>query len=572
VTITGEIVAPDIKLTPGAAPGVPAEGQVYYDSTDHTLKFRDASAWISCAAIVSMHAFGSTPNDDGATISGGQLTLQPADTTHSGGVTAIAQTFGGVKTFSQIISPILNNTNGTLSTDICVKLGTSNTGTLDALAKLLSIRSAIGGTEVEKMYVGASGNIVVADADAYTAIKGTSTGANGVWGISNAGNAVRGDGGAGGAAGGYFTAYGGYGVYGSSQTTGVYGTSGSGHGVKGVTTGGGGIAVWGVSSGSNGPAVKGESSSYFGVVATGTGNYSALQVTPRASLPSSVENGAVTIRDDGSFNWYANGTWKTLSGSGSTDVTLAAIGATPNANGASLVGQILNLQPASISFGGAMTTAAQSFAGAKTFTAAAVVQAPYAAVTDVYLKVGSSTADASVLAGAKLLSARTGIGGTEVEYFSVSKSSTTSGTVNCTPPSTGAADVLVKAGTSTADGSVNAAAKLLSVRTGVGGTEIEQLYVVKGGAINQQGTDSSATPGAATINKATGISAIASGSSTCTITNSLATTSSRILITWLGDHGAARSWVARAAGSFTVMLSSNAATNTSFAWEVSALA
>jgi hypothetical protein len=137
---------------------------------------------------------------------------------------------------------------------------------------------------------------------------------------------------------------------------------------------------------------------------------------------------------------------------------------------------------------------------------------------------------------------------------------------------TGASDVCIKVGTSTADGSVNATAKLLSVITGITGTETTQVYFTKGGTINQQGTDSSATPGNATINKATGISAILLGSASVTITNSLATASSRILITWLGDHGAARSWVVRAAGSFVVTLSSVAAASTPFAWEVSALA
>lgn len=49
-------------------------------------------------------------------------------------------------------------------------------------------------------------------------------------------------------------------------------------------------------------------------------------------------------------------------------VSIAAIGSSPNANGMTLTGQQLNLQPANASFGGVVTTAAQSFAGAKTFT------------------------------------------------------------------------------------------------------------------------------------------------------------------------------------------------------------
>ena len=51
-------------------------------------------------------------------------------------------------------------------------------------------------------------------------------------------------------------------------------------------------------------------------------------------------------------------------------VTLSAIGGTANANGATLTGQVLNLQPADASFGGVVTTGTQTFAGAKTFTSA----------------------------------------------------------------------------------------------------------------------------------------------------------------------------------------------------------
>ena len=50
-------------------------------------------------------------------------------------------------------------------------------------------------------------------------------------------------------------------------------------------------------------------------------------------------------------------------------VTLSAIGSTANANGATLTGQVLNLQPANASFGGVVTTGSQTLAGEKTFTA-----------------------------------------------------------------------------------------------------------------------------------------------------------------------------------------------------------
>ena len=57
--------------------------------------------------------------------------------------------------------------------------------------------------------------------------------------------------------------------------------------------------------------------------------------------------------------------WTSLPSSGVT--TLAAIGSVPNANGASISSTTLNLQPASAGYGGVVTTAAQTFAGAKTF-------------------------------------------------------------------------------------------------------------------------------------------------------------------------------------------------------------
>ena len=55
------------------------------------------------------------------------------------------------------------------------------------------------------------------------------------------------------------------------------------------------------------------------------------------------------------------------SGGGGGSISLAAIGSTPNANAATLTGTVLNLEPASASFGGVVTTGTQTFAGQKTF-------------------------------------------------------------------------------------------------------------------------------------------------------------------------------------------------------------
>ena len=51
-------------------------------------------------------------------------------------------------------------------------------------------------------------------------------------------------------------------------------------------------------------------------------------------------------------------------------LSLSAIGGTANANGATITGTVLNLQPANASFGGVVTTGTQTFAGAKTLTGA----------------------------------------------------------------------------------------------------------------------------------------------------------------------------------------------------------
>ena len=97
---------------------------------------------------------------------------------------------------------------------------------------------------------------------------------------------------------------------------------------------------------------------------------------------------------------------------------------------------------------------------------------------------------------------------------------------------------------------------------------VEKAAVSYLGGVDQSGTDGSATAGAQTISKPTGKGKIASGATTCVITNTLVAAGSIIQLTWEGDHGAARSWVVPAAGSFTVTLSAAASANTVFNFEV----
>ena len=68
------------------------------------------------APLVTLAAFGSTPNANGASISNQVITLQPASATQPGGVSTSAQTFNGVKTFDDgiIITPTV--TSGLVNT------------------------------------------------------------------------------------------------------------------------------------------------------------------------------------------------------------------------------------------------------------------------------------------------------------------------------------------------------------------------------------------------------------------------------------------------------------------------
>jgi hypothetical protein len=400
-------------------------------------------------------------------------------------VNLAAQTFAGIKTFTSAIVASagiqvasLFNTNGTGSSDVGVKVGVSTAdGSVNATAHILSARTGIGGTEVEKFWVNKLGAAIAIN----TRLE------------------LNGDG------GGVFVTY--------RSADGMAGFSNGAAGYLGIFPGTGASGCSGLFTAAGGI----ETNSSTGYVA--------------ATLFQSYFGGGTVLR---------------------------------GSNGGS--------------------------------------------ASDIAVKTGTQTADASVNVGAKLLSIRTGLGGTEVEraYWlkagtdGFSLRNTASGGVLTMESSAGtsigwngvsgtgydsnnaitfgavsawlrsnAADgaSAVAAYSHAAAGWANATAKLHVFRNG----STEVASVSASGRVDQSGTDSSGTPGAATINKPTGVSAIASGSATVVITNSLATTTSRILITWHGDHGQTRDWVVRAAGSFTVTLNAAASANTAFSWEVSTI-
>jgi len=79
-------------------PAFEVDSVLFTDGT--VLSWRSEASFIGPQGDpTAMGAFGSTPNANGATITGNTLVLQPADSTNPGGVSILAQVFAGVKTF-----------------------------------------------------------------------------------------------------------------------------------------------------------------------------------------------------------------------------------------------------------------------------------------------------------------------------------------------------------------------------------------------------------------------------------------------------------------------------------------
>lgn len=103
------------------------------------------------------------------------------------------------------------------------------------------------------------------------------------------------------------------------------------------------------------------------IASGGTGETSASAAI-NALVPVQTGNNGQFLTTDGSVV-----SWATVP---VAVTTMAAIGASPNANGATISGAFLNLEPASAAFGGVVTTSAQVFAGAKTFNDGIVLGTP----------------------------------------------------------------------------------------------------------------------------------------------------------------------------------------------------
>lgn len=108
---------------------------------------------------VSLTSVGSAPSANGASLSGQALTLQPADNTHPGLVTAGTQTIGGDKTFTGNIS----FTGGSVINPLYPTSTFTSSGTVDGLdvTNKTYIEVSGGITQIEGFANGKPGQLVI---------------------------------------------------------------------------------------------------------------------------------------------------------------------------------------------------------------------------------------------------------------------------------------------------------------------------------------------------------------------------------------------------------------------------
>lgn len=157
-----------------------------------------------------------------------------------------------------------------------------------------------------------------------------------------------------------------------------------------------------------------------------------------------------------------------ISGTNTGNVTLGT------ANGLSLIGQELSLAAAGVASAGAVTTGSQSFAGAKTFTGAVTVSGTlYAA--------GDAIADS---VSVNRVTFPTGTNRAQLHGSNGSAST----------------DIATILGTTLATASQHGSNRLFSVRSGIGGTELEKFAVQVGGSLTPIVTIAGRTDGGGSNN------------------------------------------------------------------------
>lgn len=301
---------------------------------------------------ITLTAVGASPNANGASLSGQALTLQPADGSTPGVLTAGTQNVGGDKTFTGniVVSGDLT-VNGTTttssSTDLVItdKNITVNSGGNDATssgAGIIVARTSTAGslifdaTTTSKWKVGLFGSEVeVADvSSSQTLTSKILTGNTAVNLISGSGTLVL-------------------------NTTGTITAPNATDTLVGKAT------TDQFSNKTFAQNLLPEANNTRDLGVTGT-RWANLWLGGNATVTGNVT--ATGTLAGSNFSGSSSGT-------NSGDITLTTVGSTPAAAGASLSGQALTLQPADGSNAGVVSTTTQTFAGAKTFSSAAVFSA-----------------------------------------------------------------------------------------------------------------------------------------------------------------------------------------------------
>ena len=292
-------------------------------------------------AVTSFGAIGASPNANAGTISSGVITLQPASALFGGVVTTGTQTIAGTKTFSSDL--IVNTVN--------IGLGGGN----------INSNTLVGSDSLNSNTTGNS-NTALGDHVLPLNTTGSSNSAVGRGSLEKNTTAFSN------------TGFGNFALFGNttgSQNTAV-GSAAGGFIADGTTENS--ITNFSVYIGNNTRASSNNQTNQIVIGYNAIGNGSNTVTIGNTSITDNYFQGNIRgtsfIKTGGTSSQFLKADGSVDSTAYQSTVSFGAIGASPNANGGSISSGVITLQPASISFGGIITTGTQTIAGAKTLTGA----------------------------------------------------------------------------------------------------------------------------------------------------------------------------------------------------------
>mgnify|MGYP006192700743 CR=1 FL=1 len=299
-------------------------------------------------ASITVGAIGSTANANGASITSGVLNLSPANETNGGVITTGTQSISGAKTFTtSVTSPIYASTPNPLTPSGSTitwnpALGLNASVTLTGNSTLAFSSAPVSGTYGTLVVTQPAGGgaTLTLPSGTHRVLGSASTT---TVGLSTAGNAVD-----------IVSFY----YNGSTYYWNVgqgYGTAAPAAAATNLATGVTGTLA--IANGGTSATTKAAAFDALNPMTT-TGDIIIESSTGVASRLGIGSTGQVLTVASGLPAWAAP----------SGVSAMSAIGSTPNANGASISGSNLTLQPADGSNGGILTNGTQTIAGAKTFS------------------------------------------------------------------------------------------------------------------------------------------------------------------------------------------------------------